>query len=200
MAAQPWCNDCAGRIPMTIIDWLIVGTVGLSMAFGVWRGLVREVFALAAWVAAFVVAVLYGTDAAGWMPATWNAGARSVAGHVAVFMLVLIAGGLIGWLASRVVRAAGLGVSDRMLGGVFGAVRGALVVGVAAILASLTTLPRSETWRQSLLMPYVRASLLAARPWLPEGAARAVQTASRRVPACVAASNEGVRTCAESSA
>lgn len=185
---------------MTVIDWGIVAIVGLSVAFGVWRGLVREIFALAAWVAAFILAALYGADAADWMPAHWNAGSRTVAGHVAVFMLVLIAGGLVGWLLSRVVKAAGLGVSDRMLGGIFGAARGVLVVAVVVILASLTGLPRSETWRQSLLMPYVRASLLAARPWLPEGAARAVQTAGRRSWYQAAASKEGVGTCAESSA
>lgn len=188
---------------MTTIDWVILAVVIFSVAYGVWRGLVREVFALAGWIAAFVLAALLGASAATWMPASWGESARSIAGHVAVFVLVLVIGGLAGWLVSRIVRAVGLGVVDRMLGGIFGAARGVLVVFALAILASLTTLPRSDAWAHSILIPYVRAGLHAVRPWLPEGAARVVNASigSRIGLTCGAPPRfEGVGICAGSSA
>ena len=112
---------------MTWIDWFIVAVLALSVGFGVWRGLVREVFALAGWIAAFALSAWLGSSVATWLPVHWGETARSAAGHVAVFVLVLIFAALAGWAVSGLLRAVGLGVADRSFGGVFGALRGLLI-------------------------------------------------------------------------
>ena len=41
---------------MTWLDLAVLGVMALSMAWGLWRGLVHEVISLAAWVIAFLAA------------------------------------------------------------------------------------------------------------------------------------------------
>ena len=41
---------------MVYADWLLLGLVALSVLIGLWRGFIQEVFALAVWVLAFLLA------------------------------------------------------------------------------------------------------------------------------------------------
>ncbi len=43
---------------MTWLDYTLIGVLLVSIAWGVWRGLVREAISLAGWVVAFLVANL----------------------------------------------------------------------------------------------------------------------------------------------
>ena len=54
---------------MTPFDYAVLAIVGVSILISVIRGLVREVLALVAWAAAFVVATLFGARMAAVMPA-----------------------------------------------------------------------------------------------------------------------------------
>ena len=49
---------------MSWFDFAVVAVVGFSILLGAWRGLVREVFSLAGWVIAFVLALLFAGDLA----------------------------------------------------------------------------------------------------------------------------------------
>jgi membrane protein required for colicin V production len=76
---------------MTIIDIIVLVIIGVSVAFGVWRGLVREVLALVAWVAAFLIANLLAPDAARILPrAMANEEFRLLVSFVVVFIVALI--------------------------------------------------------------------------------------------------------------
>ena len=46
---------------MTGFDYAVIGIVGISLLFGLWRGVVGEVIALLAWIAAIFAAVEFGT-------------------------------------------------------------------------------------------------------------------------------------------
>jgi len=54
---------------MTGFDYAVLAVLGLSAVIGIWRGLLREVFALAAWIAATLVAMLFAGEAAAMLPA-----------------------------------------------------------------------------------------------------------------------------------
>jgi membrane protein required for colicin V production len=47
---------------MTGFDYVVIGIVGLSLLFGLWRGVVGEIIALVAWVLAIFVAVEFGAQ------------------------------------------------------------------------------------------------------------------------------------------
>lgn len=157
---------------MTWLDWLLLAVLGLSMLIGIWRGLVREMFSLAGWVAAIVAAVVLAADAAGLIPPTVaTLPVRTVAAGLAIFLAVLVVVSLAGLLLSRLLRAAGLGVADRTLGGAFGFARGALICALAVLAAGLTTLPREPFWRQATLTAPLETAVLAAKPYLPQAVA-----------------------------
>src|SRR5688500_10209000 len=137
---------------MTPFDYAVLAIVGVSILISVIRGLVREVLALVAWAAAFVVATLFSGQLAVLLPvAIPSEELRLLTGFLIVFVGVLIAMSIAAMIISRLVKGAGLGLEDRMLGALFGFVRGALVVMVLVVLAGLTTLPRDPMWRNAML-------------------------------------------------
>jgi membrane protein required for colicin V production len=153
---------------MTLFDYVVLGIMGLSVLLSIWRGVVRELLALAAWVVAFLVAQFYAVALAAYVPAAvGSTELRTLTAFLVVFILVLIAMGLLAIAVSRLIHKAGLGLSDRVLGAVFGLVRGVLIVLIGVLAAGLTALPRERAWREAALSAPLEALALAVKPWLP---------------------------------
>jgi membrane protein required for colicin V production len=99
---------------------------------------------------------------------------RLLAGFVAVFLVVLAAMSVLAMLASKLVKSAGLGLEDRLLGGVFGLARGMLVVMILVLLAGLTSLPRQPVWRNAMLSDPLVAVAGSLKSWLPADLAQRI--------------------------
>jgi membrane protein required for colicin V production len=154
---------------MTWLDYAVVGVFAASLVVGAWRGLVREVLSILGWVIAFLAANLLAGPVGLMMPhAIPSPELRIAAAYVAVFLGSLIVTSLLGLLLSKIVQAAGLGGVDRMLGALFGAARGLLIVLVAALLAGLTSAPRQPYWRDSASGPLLVQAAQALKPLLPQ--------------------------------
>ncbi|HYC45477.1 MAG TPA: CvpA family protein [Burkholderiales bacterium] len=154
---------------MTLFDYAVLLVVGASVLVSVMRGFVREVLSLLAWVIAFVAAALASGTVAGWLTGTIaNESLRVLGAFVAVFLFTLVAMSLMAMAASGLLRKAGLGLEDRVLGGVFGLARGLLIVMVFVLLAGLTSLPRQPAWNDAMLSPPLVALAGAVKPWLPQ--------------------------------
>jgi membrane protein required for colicin V production len=153
---------------MTAFDYAVLAIVAISAVLSVVRGLVREVLALLAWIFAFVAANLFAADLAAWLPAAIeSAEMRLLAGFLGVFFAVLVAMSLVALGISRLVKKAGLGFEDRVLGALFGIARGGLIVMVLVLLAGLTSLPRQPAWRQAVLSPPLEALAVQVKELLP---------------------------------
>lgn len=153
---------------MTWVDYVVLGAAVLSIAWGVWRGVVREIISLAGWVIAFLAANLFAGPASAFVPsALQNPQLRLGAAFVGVFLIALIVTSLFGVLLSKLVKAVGLGGLDRALGALFGVARAALVIAALALLAGLTNLPRQPAWKQSLSGDALASCARALTPWLP---------------------------------
>lgn len=158
---------------MTVFDYAVLITVGLSVLLSVIRGLVREVLALLAWVAAFLAAAFFGGKLALLMPAEIpSAELRLLAGFAAVFFVILLLMSLVAMLVSRLVKSAGLGVEDRILGGIFGLARGLMIVMVLVLLAGLTGLPKEPAWRNAVLSQPLETLAVFIKVWMPGDLAR----------------------------
>ena len=158
---------------MTLLDYAVLAIAGVSVLLGVIRGFVREVIALASWVAAFVGASAYGCTVAPLLAQQipdekW----RVLAAVVAVFVVVLVAVNVVALLASKLIKSAGLGVEDRVLGSVFGLVRGVLIVLVLVLGAGLTVLPRQPVWKDAMLAAPLEKLAELVKQWLPQGWAK----------------------------
>jgi membrane protein required for colicin V production len=160
---------------MTLLDLVVVIIVGLSVLLSLIRGLVREVLALSAWIVAFLAANVAAGEVAYWMPeALPTDELRLLAAFVCVFVVVLVAMSVLAILVSRLVKSAGLGVEDRLLGGVFGLARGVMVVMIMVLLAGLTSLPRQAVWRNAVLSDPLEMFAAQIKTWLPAEMAKRI--------------------------
>ncbi len=139
---------------MLLIDYILLGLFGVSVAVGFFRGFVREAFSLALWGVAIYAAWRLGEAPDELLGAIESPMLRLWAGRAGVFLLVLVAGGLVGFLIGQLVDKTGLTGTDRVLGMAFGAARGALVVGIAVMVFQFLELDRESWWSESLLIPY----------------------------------------------
>lgn len=153
---------------VTLFDYVVLAAVGLSALLGLWRGVVSEVLALAAWVVGFMAARAWaepvGVHLSGLVAEPML---RYAAAFLAVMLGVLVIFGLARLILSLLLRAVGLGLADRMLGAGFGLLRGALVVFVGVLLAGMTALPKAPWWRDAWLAPPLETAVIAVKPWLP---------------------------------
>jgi membrane protein required for colicin V production len=170
---------------MTGFDLAVFAIVALSALLAYLRGVVRELVALASWIAAVVLALAFGGPFAAMLPVLQdNPGARHVLAFALLFIGVLIIGAAAAVLLSRLIRAVGLGFLDRLLGAVFGVARGIAIVLLLVLVAGVTAVPRYDWWQNAALEPVLVSAALALRPWLPPGwAGRLDYSPSGREPA-----------------
>lgn len=160
---------------MTWFDYAVLAIVALSVLLAVYRGVVREISALAGWVAAFVLSGLFAQDLAQQLPIALSPMLKAVVAYLVIFLGVLLLSGLAGMLLARLFHAAGLGFTDRAIGALFGLARGAMIVFVVVMLAGLTPLPKEAFWREAMLSGPVETAVLAAKPLLPNDLAQRIR-------------------------
>jgi membrane protein required for colicin V production len=153
---------------MTWLDYALLGVVAVSIGWGVWRGLVREMMSLASWIIAFLAANLFAAPFAEVLPSSIvRPELRALLSFVTLFVITLVLATLAGILLAKLVRSVGLGNLDRLLGALFGLLRGLLIVLVVAIAAGFTSFPRSAAWKESLAGAQLAAAASGLKAWLP---------------------------------
>ncbi|HEX4892392.1 MAG TPA: CvpA family protein [Hyphomicrobiaceae bacterium] len=153
---------------MTWLDYAVLGVCTVSVGWGIWRGLVREVVSLAAFVIAFLAANLFAAPMSDHLPESIpQPEFRVLLAFGAIFFAALVLTSLGGLILSRILKAVGLGGMDRALGALFGLARAAVILLALALAAGLTGLPRDTQWTESASGPYLASAALALAPWLP---------------------------------
>ena len=139
---------------MATADIVIAGVIALSAVFGLMRGLIREVVSLAVWITAALGSMAFAGVVADTALKSLDLGrpARVAIGFALVFIGVVIAGALVQRVLAGLVKSSGLDGTDRMLGLVFGGLRGAVVV-IIGLLAVRPFAEQSPWWAQSELRP-----------------------------------------------
>lgn len=154
---------------MTIFDYAVLGVLAVSMLLSVMRGAVRELLSLAGWVVAFMAAKSLAANFAPLLPASIeDESLRMAVAFVAIFLAALLAMGLVAMLASAMIKTVGLGFVDRLLGSLFGLVRGLLIVLLVVLAAGLTALPQEPFWQKALLSKPLETAVQVMLPWLPQ--------------------------------
>jgi len=150
-------------------DYVILGTILISVLVGALRGFMKEVFSLVVWAAAFVIAYLYAGNVAVLMEDHVSLpSARTAMGFTGLFVSVLLIGGLLNYLLGRLVESTGLSGTDRLLGGVFGAARGLVLVITVLLVAGFTPIPSDPWWKDSQVIQRLLPIADWASEFLPE--------------------------------
>lgn len=135
---------------MEYVDYAVLGIIIISILVGSLRGFIKEVFSLAVWAAAFLVAFQYSGALAMMLESHIELpSARTSLAFAGLFLSVLLVGGLITFLVAKLVEKTGLSGTDRLLGGVFGAFRGLILILFIMLVAGLTPIPKDPWWQQS---------------------------------------------------
>ncbi len=150
------------------LDWAMLAVLLLSVGIGLMRGLVFEVMSLIGWVVAYFVAQAYSGIVAAHLPVGTPGGPGNAAvGFALTFFVVLVLWSLFARLVRLMVQVTPLSVIDRILGGAFGALRGVLLLLVAATIVMSTPAQASSLWRESQGAQWLGALVRVVKPLLP---------------------------------
>jgi len=146
----------------------LLAVLGVSVLIGILRGLVFELMSLVGWVVAYFAAHFFAGDVAPHLPiGEPGSRANAVAAFVITFFVVLFAWAVLSRIVRLVLHATPLGVPDRLLGGMFGAVRGVVALIVIVTALSMTPVTQAPEWRASIGVPWVMAAITGLKPVLP---------------------------------
>lgn len=140
---------------MAVIDYIILAVVVISALVSFARGFLREVLSLAAWTIAIVVAFQFASDAAPYF-GRWlsDPNLQYWAAVVALFLAALLCCGIVNWLIGQFFSEFGTSGTDRSLGIMLGAARGAVVVALLLLGARVISLPVDEWGNEAKLYPH----------------------------------------------
>ena len=156
---------------MTIaaLDWIFALVLLASLALGAWRGLIYEVLSVLSWIAAFILAQWLAPEVALKLPMSGAGEAvRYAAGFALVFVVSVLAGGLLAALAKKLFTAVGLQPADRALGAAFGLVRGVVLLLAATVVIGMTPLQSGQWWQESVGAGMTLAALKGLKPVVPQ--------------------------------
>lgn len=160
---------------MAAFDYGVLTIIGISIGLGWWRGFVYELLSLLFWIAAYVVARMFSPDVLPYVPdVIANNDAKSAVAYGALFVLTLMVGSVLTWLLSKLIKIAGLGLIDGLMGAVFGLIRGMLIVLILVLLAGLTELPKKTFWRDAWSSQTLQSVALFTKEFLPQDLAKKV--------------------------
>ena len=162
---------------MNWTDYLLIAVLVFSSVAGLMRGLLREVISLFTWVAAVWIAWSFAASLEPYLGgALSDSAVRPWAARTIIFVAVLLIGAALGALVSHFVRLSLFSGVDRLLGLLFGLLRGVVALGVLAMLAHAVRLHEEPWYRQSLLVPYAEQAGNVLRGLVGERKIRASQT------------------------
>jgi membrane protein required for colicin V production len=138
---------------MNLADLLIIVVLVISVVSAFVKGFFVEVFSLAGVILGLFIAAANYADLAPWIQrVVENHEAANLIAFLVIALLVMLLAGLAGRLLRSLLRLVGLGILDRLLGAVFGLVKGCIVV-TLVLMGIVAFLPRQEWLNSSRLAP-----------------------------------------------
>ncbi len=141
---------------MNVLDWILIAILGVSVLYGLYKGLVRQIVS--------ILAILLGLIGASRgakfvIPLLKDLGAsQEIAGilsFVLLFIVLYLIIILLGNLIHRLMHTMFLGCANRLGGAVFGFIRGIIVSSIIIIILTLTVSETTPILTQSKVTPYI---------------------------------------------
>ncbi len=139
---------------MNWLDWTMVVVIVLSVLGAAAQGFFFELFSLAGVILGYLLAAWNYKRVAVWfLPHVKNDWVANAAGFLVIFIVIVILAGVAGRIARWAMKEVGLRWFDRLLGAVFGLVKGGLVVTVL-VMALAAFGPGSKSLADSQYASY----------------------------------------------
>lgn len=164
---------------MNPVDAAVIVILGISVGVGVMRGFVYELLSMFGWPIAFYMSKSYANNVAAQLPNSLDLLLMPVT-YAIIFITTLIVWGLIILGFFKLVRAVGLGKLDKVLGGIFGLLRGGIVLLALVLLCGLSNFPEQAVWTESFVTPFAEDIALQNKHYLPDNVAQRIHYKNRR--------------------
>lgn len=153
---------------LNVLDIIFLVIIGISMLLGMIKGFIRELFSLVFLIIAGVLAFLFYQDVGNsLMKLLKNKDAANFAGFIIIFAGVLIVGAFITYAIRKIFTFGPLKAVDRILGGVFGLVRGILLSAVIVVI--LLAFPvQDDLLVKSKIAPYLEGTIKVVMKLFPQ--------------------------------
>lgn len=170
---------------MNFIDYLILAVLLISLLLGFFRGFLREAIGLLTWLGGLWLAWHYayllephlGGLVAHPPYSTWAARAILMLGF-------LVLGWMIGGIVAYFVHQSGISLMlDRMIGMLFGFIRGVVLVSIAIMLGEQLELQHTGWWQRARLMPMATEVATFIKGFAESAAAEAKEKRSDKAAA-----------------
>jgi membrane protein required for colicin V production len=162
------------------LDWIIVAIFLFSILMGFVRGLVSEIISIVALIAAVVIAITFADnlalnimnysfvqDIVARTSSSFGANTTDAISYIAlgISFLVLFAGTILvaaifKFIINLALRTGILGIGNRILGAIFGFVRGYILNVVLLFVLQLTPATNQTWWQQAYFVPYFQSSIV----------------------------------------
>jgi membrane protein required for colicin V production len=149
------------------LDCILAAIVLASVVTAIMKGFVRELISLGSVVLGLGVAAFGYPRAALWFDDITKSHEIALGlGFLVLFLGALLLGALVGMVAHKLIKTAGIQWFDRFLGGIFGLVRGVLVDAIL-LMVFVAFAIKPEAVGQSFLAPYVTTGARAVALIMP---------------------------------
>jgi len=136
------------------LDYVLMGLIAFSIVISFFRGFLKEAISLLTWFLAFVLALKFAPDVGPLLhPFISHDKTRYIVAAIILFIVVMIAGMIVNKLVHMLVTTSGLGLLDKILGIVFGAARGILLVVILLLVINASPYDDAKWLQSSQLAP-----------------------------------------------
>src|SRR3989338_111729 len=171
-------------LSLTWPDYVIIGIILLSILISLIRGFVREAISLTTWIVGIWLAFEFSPALGSLFQKIIVASSIRVIVSFAVILIVVVLGGaVINYFVSLLVKKSGLSGTDRLIGIIFGGIRGVLVVGALVLVGNMSALAKTTSWQGAKLTPYFQDLANWMSSYVPE---KFKQMEEAKTPAAIA--------------
>ncbi|MDO5607404.1 MAG: CvpA family protein [Capnocytophaga sp.] len=148
---------------MNTLDIILGIVLGYGLVRGIWKGLIIEAASLVAIVLGIYGAIHFSFYTSDFLSRqfTWNPQTIKMVSFVLTLIVIMLAVMLVGKLLTQIAKMVALGIFNRLLGGVFGLLKMAIVAGALLMVMDKTRQTvnwiSDETINQSVLYAPVKA-------------------------------------------
>ena len=141
---------------MNWVDFVIIGIIAISVVVSFFRGFLREALSLLVWGLAIYFSLTYYGVLEPLLPSGYGlpSTVRLVLSGVAILLGVLIIGGIFTWIIGSIFDKSGMSGTDRVVGILFGGLRGVVLVVIIVLIVSFLPFKNEPWWTQSKVVPH----------------------------------------------